>query len=196
MINEWCITCNLRSQSEKCFRSLWSHYLFSSSFIMSVVIIISCLFRWSFCATCSWAVYCEDLCILENALFLIINSSSSVSLSRNRRRRRLLELCWDVWTVAAHQSQVNIWIFWRSVRECLKISINSFHAYLLTFSLEDRWILNTSTMYNASFVFWLRTSISRIRSFLFYEYNFSIRFFWFKSEWWLRFRVASFSWTF
>jgi hypothetical protein len=37
---------------------------------------------------CSRAVYYENSCILENALSLTINRSSSVSLSRDRRRSR------------------------------------------------------------------------------------------------------------
>ncbi len=74
------------------------------------------------------------------------------------------------------------------------MSINSFHAYLFTFFFEDHRTSSTLTMYNASFVFELRTNISKIRSFLFYENNFSIRFYLFESEQWLRFRVASFFW--
>jgi hypothetical protein len=69
-----------------------------SNLRMLTVIIISCWSRWSYCATCLWELFViKNSCILENALFLTINRSSSVFLPRNRRcRRRLLELRWDV----------------------------------------------------------------------------------------------------
>jgi hypothetical protein len=51
-------------------------------------------------------------------------------------------------------------------------------------------------MYDASFVFELRTSIARTQSLLSYEDNLSIRSCLFEFERWQRFRIVSFSWTF
>jgi hypothetical protein len=175
-------------------RSLRFQCLFSSSFLNDhhfLLVSLKLLCDLSVTAVCS-----ENSCTFESALFFIINRSSSMSFSKNRRRRRLLESRWDVWTVTARSSQKNIWILWSSIRRCLKASLNSFHAYLLTFSFEARRTSSTSTMYDASFVFELCTSISRIRSFLSCEDNFSIRVYLFESERWSRFRIASFFWTF
>jgi hypothetical protein len=184
---------DLRFQSESAFiffdfntcflRILSDHHFLLVSLKLLCDMLVNCLL---------W----RSSCILENALSLIINRSSSMSLSKNRRRRRLLELRWDVWTVTARLLQEDIWILWRSVRRCLKTSLNSFHAYLLTFSFEARRILSTSAVYDASSVFELHTSISRIQLLRFCEDNFSIRFCLFESERWSRFRIASFSWIF
>jgi hypothetical protein len=139
----------------------------------------------------------KSSCIFENALSFIINRSLSMSLSKSRRRRRrMLELRWDVWTVITRSSQKDIWIFWSLIRECLKTSLNSFFIYLLTFSFEDHRTSKTSTVYDALFIFELCTSISKIRSFLFYEDNLSIRFYLFEFKRWLRSLIALFSWIF
>jgi hypothetical protein len=49
----------------QCFHTFRSHnsiFMSSSSFyVLFIVIIISCLSRWNYCATCSWAVYCEEI---------------------------------------------------------------------------------------------------------------------------------------
>ncbi len=139
-------------------------------------------------------IVCNKIsCILENALFLIINRSSSMFFSKDRHcRRRMFELRWDVWTVTTRSSQNDIWMLWSSIQRCLKASLKSFFAYLFTFVLENHRTSNTSTAYNALFVFELCTSISKIRSFLLYEDNFSVRFYLFEFKQWLRFRVASF----
>jgi hypothetical protein len=57
---------------------------------------------------------------------------------------------------------------------------------------EARRTSSTSAVYDASFVFELRTSISKTRSLLFYENNFSVRFYLFESERWSRFSIALF----
>jgi hypothetical protein len=126
--------------------SLWSSFLVCLAEVTVRFVSESCL-KW------------EISCTLENALSLTINRSSSVSLSKDRRRCRLLEFRWDAWTVAALSSQKDIWILWSSIRRCLKALLNSFHAYLFTFSLETRRTSSTSAVYDVSFVFEFRTSI-------------------------------------
>ncbi len=57
MISEWCDNVLFSLSERKCshvFRLFSSIFLFSSSSYMSVVIIISCLSRWSYCAICLW----------------------------------------------------------------------------------------------------------------------------------------------
>ncbi len=56
------------------FRFYSSIFLFSSNFcVLFIVIIISCLSRWNYCATCSWAVYCEKVhAFLKMLCFLLL----------------------------------------------------------------------------------------------------------------------------
>jgi hypothetical protein len=142
------------------FRAHYDHHFLFISLKLLCDMLVSCLL-WEFMHSWECSV-------------LTINRSSSVSLSRNRFRRRMLKLRWDVWIVAICLSQEDILIFWQSIRRCLKESLNSFHAYLFTFSFEDHRTSNTSAVYNASFVFELRTSIARTQSFLCYEENLNL----------------------
>jgi hypothetical protein len=178
------------------FRSFNSSFLFSSSFYVYRDHHFLFVSLKLFCDLLEDCLLWKILCILENALSFTINRSSSVFLSKDRRRRRLLKLRWYAWIVTIRLLQENIWIFRRSIWIYLQKSLNSFHVYLLTFSFEDRRTSNTSTMYDASFVYELRMSILKIQSFLFCEDNFLIRFCLFEFARWSRFRIVSFFWIF
>jgi hypothetical protein len=116
-------------------------------------------------------VFNKDSCIFENALIFIINRFSSMFFLKNRLRRRFFQFRWDIWIITARLSQENIWIFWSSIRKCLKTLLNSFHVYLFTFFFEARRTSNISTMYDALFIFKLCTNILRTQSILFCENN-------------------------
>jgi hypothetical protein len=115
---EWShhVTHTLRSHS--------SIFLSSSSFyVLSIVIIIFCLFRWSYYAICSWAVCCERIHTFLRMFCLLLSIVLHQCLSR---RIDVVSLVW-----------VSL--------KCLNCN-NSFVArrYLniLTISLSEWWFWN------------------------------------------------------
>ncbi len=185
-------------KAKKCFRSSSRLHCssFSNSFVL-IMIIISCLSRWSYCAICLWRLFVmrsfmhswECSVFYYQSFFISVSFEKSTSSSLVWASLRCLN-CSSSLVARRYLNTltINSKVFKRIIKFVSRLFAHIFFRRSSNFEhFNSVWCI---------IVFELRKDISKIRSSLSYEDNFSIRFCLFESERWQRSRIVSFFWIF